>query len=616
MWLLKVSILFILVTFSHCQSLGKCCNYGQILEEYANSTYNCIVDKIKRHDIFATEVNILKSNLSTKCIDYSTEYYEFEILEEKIVQKRLLDGPYFTKCCPLGYIYEPKNHSCVIKGNYDHTFIHNKLIKVGLPQCRIVVDSEVLSLGGHTSEDEFCEDETKNGFVRRQCKDENVCSDIRCVKKCCRDGQSFVNGSHCVDTYTNGIDLKFSTKVEDPDEPFAIVHNTTRCSGKFYLMSETRYIFNLLKNGEFQYWKNITNSFVIENPIDLSGYCIEYSNSPAFKGFFFFNCIPSAANKQKFNYTKWPKILSCVFLGLTILIYILLNQTKKLFGKILINYCISTLCMYALLTYAQSDLQPNDLPCQLVGFFLIFFATVSFAWLNVMCCDIWLTFGSTKHSIGVYQRRTELKKLIIYMTYGWGMPLLLTLLIYIFSIIDSLPDSIRPYVGTSACFIVYRPGNYAPFVFFRLPHLLIQILNAYLFLKTILYCLRIKNEIERINDTKNEKKVKFNRDKEKLFLIIKLAVIMGITFIVDTVSGFVDLNSAGPFWRNFEIVIDCINCLQGVYIFIIFICKRSVYNDFLKKLHLRRRDAYLSNTESFTTSQTRISLKHRNGVNK
>lgn len=60
---------------------------------------------------------------------------------------------------------------------------------------------------------------------------------------------------------------------------------------------------------------------------------------------------------------------------------------------------------------------------------------------------------STTGSLGVYQRKKDLKKLLGYMAYGWGMPLILSLLIYGLSITESLSDTIRPYIGTKSCFL-------------------------------------------------------------------------------------------------------------------------------------------------------------------
>lgn len=40
---------------------------------------------------------------------------------------------------------------------------------------------------------------------------------------------------------------------------------------------------------------------------------------------------------------------------------------------------------------------------------------------------------------------------------------------------------------------------------------------------------------------------------------------MGITFIFDTVSGFLSMKEMGVVLKYTEVVGDCINCLQGEY---------------------------------------------------
>lgn len=63
---------------------------------------------------------------------------------------------------------------------------------------------------------------------------------------------------------------------------------------------------------------------------------------------------------------------------------------------------------------------------------------------------------------------------------------------------------------------VSGPNNYGAILFLRFPHLVIQLVNTVLFVKTLVYCLRIKNEINKINDTaKCDKKSSLNRDRER-----------------------------------------------------------------------------------------------------
>ncbi|XP_074040713.1 probable G-protein coupled receptor Mth-like 6 isoform X2 [Leptinotarsa decemlineata] len=603
---MRLLIFASVAVLARAQSFWKCCDFGEAL----GSSYECKEDLTKRLGVVSNLTNFLSRGIDGKCSEATDKgIITLQLLRGEIVAEALTIGKFFPKCCPLGHFYNPQIHSCAAKGNFQHDFAQGKFVKVGLPQCKFIVDNpDPLEPGA-----DYCLDEDSQGkLVRRECReDTKICKEQRCVKKCCTDGKSFVGGSICLDTYTHGISLNFSSNIEDPTAPFALISNRT-CS-RIFLMSEERYIFNLLKNGVFRFYQNITESFVEEGLDAPNSYCIEHSNSPKGMGFFFFKCFPDLKIEEKFVYTKWSKILSCVFLVLTILIYLLLGETRNLFGKILINYCVGTLLLFLLLIYVHTDLEPNDSFCILLGYSLIFFSTALFAWLNVMCCDIWLTFGTTKHSIGITQRRKDLKRLLVYMSYGWGVPLILTLIIYMFTSLNVLPYEIQPFVGTTQCFIESRTNNYAGVLFLRLPHLIIQIINTVLFVQTISYCLRIKNEINKIDDTiRHQQKYKFKRDQERLFLILKLSVIMGVNYSFDALSAFVKMSDFGTVAKYIEVTWDCINCLQGVFIFLIFICKRKIYNDFLRKLNIRRTDHLLQNTQthSMSSATTRFSLKN------
>nr|CAI5829581.1 unnamed protein product [Callosobruchus analis] len=368
-------------------------------------------------------------------------------------------------------------------------------------------------------------------------------------------------------------------------------------------MNEKRYTFKLKSDGSFMYWQNASNTFVKEAIDDRLSYCIEHSTKANSIGFFFFKCFDEIPYEDKFRHTLWPKVMSCVFLGVTIAIYVILRETHNLFGKVLMNYCTATFLLYLLLVYAQVNLEPNDVHCRIIGYTIIFVSTVSFAWLNIMCCDIWLTFGYTRQTVGVHQKRRDCKRLIIYIICGWSLPAFHTLTIYAFSVSHILPESVHPYVGYSTCFIENR--NYAAIVFLRLPHFSIQIVNVVLFLKTINYCLKVKNEIGRTIDvSKYEKKDKFKRNKEKLSLILKLSVIMGLTFVFDTVTGFFRMSEMGNTLKYIEIIWDSINCLQGVFIFIIFICKKRICREIRRKFDFRKRSSSTRASNSITRMST------------
>lgn len=132
-------------------------------------------------------------------------------------------------------------------------------------------------------------------------------------------------------------------------------------------MREERYIFNFTKNGVFRYWTNYTDSYVSIDVNKEPSYCFEYYSRENEERYSFFLCKNETVLYKKFVYPLVPKILSCVFLILTILIYFFLNETRTLFGKILMNYCLSVLMLFSLLSYLHTNLDQENITCKILG---------------------------------------------------------------------------------------------------------------------------------------------------------------------------------------------------------------------------------------------------------
>lgn len=211
--------------FSSANSYDKCCKTGEYVQE-ANNVYGCTKNASKRLGVLTKRTDFLGKGVDGECADLTPEFSIFKVSRGKIVERRLVEMSYFPKCCPLNYTYNTALHSCEERGHAAPDYIKETFVKVGLPDCKVIVDVQlnktidlyrgIINENGYT---EYCLDENEKGsFTMRQCrKDTKVCDGIRCVKKCCPDGQSFVGGRRCLDTYTHGLNLTFSSKVQDPE---------------------------------------------------------------------------------------------------------------------------------------------------------------------------------------------------------------------------------------------------------------------------------------------------------------------------------------------------------------------------------------------------------------
>lgn len=74
-----------------------------------------------------------------------------------------------------------------------------------------------------------------------------------------------------------------------------------------------------------------------------------------------------------------------------------------------------------------------------------------FFWLNVMCYDIWSTFkGGHLRERGC---SAELKRFGLYCAYAFGLPAILTLILFAIDAIELIPAEYKPGIGLDSCFM-------------------------------------------------------------------------------------------------------------------------------------------------------------------
>ncbi|XP_030751051.1 G-protein coupled receptor Mth2-like [Sitophilus oryzae] len=470
-------------------------------------------------------------------------------------------------------------------------------------------DLDIKSVLGSKQPGTICLDRNQGGeMLMRQCrKDLSICDDARCFKKCCPDGQSFVGGGFCKDTFVRGIEIQdqtYSTYIEDPEDEYELIYGAGCPDVTIYPSNTIQY--SITKDGVFKYYSNYSDKFIQELESDLSGYCIEHATKGSMSGYYVFRCFQNRQANNKFSFTLWAKIASCVFLVMTVALYFYLGETRSTFGKVLVSYCVAMFIL--MLVLILSMMKSDDLWCKIKGYLLIFFNCSTHAWVNVISYDIWGTFGSPKKTICVIQKKKNLRKFLNYCLYAWGIALVHMILLIILENTSFLPDSVQPRIGNLYCFI--ENVNYGRVVFLLVPYMVLQIINIVLFVRTAIYCIRVQNEIQKMNDTfrKNDSG-RFILAKDRLTLLVKLAVVMGIIWLVELLQNFFkNMISYSEFTKTLEIVLDTITCCQGVFIFLIFICKKKILNLLKKKLGCI---SWTDSTSSTPSSESNIILQGR-----
>lgn len=200
----------------------KCCGEGEYLNITNSHVFYCAEDKIKRLGIRTNYTNFLIDHSSGACIDITSDgFFRFDFANGRISNQVPLREKHFSKCCPLGYNYNRTIHGCEENIDRDDDYITETFVKVGLAQCKLIVDEQIEEIPEDLDpkNDSYCIDQDRNKkLIKRTCQSNvtDVCDKLRCIKKCCPDGKSFVGGSNCLDTYVHGLELSFAEQIEQP----------------------------------------------------------------------------------------------------------------------------------------------------------------------------------------------------------------------------------------------------------------------------------------------------------------------------------------------------------------------------------------------------------------
>ncbi|XP_032664930.1 uncharacterized protein LOC116841284 isoform X2 [Odontomachus brunneus] len=234
-----------------------------------------------------------------------------------------------------------------------------------------------------------------------------------------------------------------------------------------------------------------------------------------------------------------------------------------------------------------------------IAFVIYLSFQATFFWLNVMCFNIWWTFGGFRSSGNVKQG--EKKKFIMYSIYAWGCASSLTILCLIMDFVPDIPETlIKPGFGTIRCWF---STNEARSLYFYLPMSITVICNIFLFISTALKIVRYQKETT-AQQLKSLESKRHTDNKQWFLLYLKLFIVMGINWSMEILSWLFD-SKPPVVWY----VTDLINSLQGLFIFIIFVWKDNIRNLLLKRFGCRkdifsrnstRSDCYSTSSHTIT----------------
>ncbi|XP_060857059.1 G-protein coupled receptor Mth2-like [Metopolophium dirhodum] len=512
------------------------------------------------------------------------------------------------KCCSPGRPYDPELRVCGTAGadgdKYRQRMMHRLVdgfravadaVMVGYdytpPKCdatQVLVDVPAVEVRGlmeaHPSAIElppgYCFDLTPSDeLVARTCRPrDQYCGrdGYTCVNKCCTDGKNyFVDDQFKKHLNCKESEIPFMMSAYETDEDGRPVGRSNRMVLPYYLTLEC--LFRERLNDGFTLTTN--GSLYLKDKDQLvpnTKYCVDSyaeAGSPVATGLRVFMC--PIESSFTFFVDQASYIASSVCLALTLVVYAKLSYLRNVHGHYVMCYVACFLVLFVLLIIQMFS--PNDLSspfCIPFGYFHLFAYLTTFCWLNVICFDI---YWMLRYNNSINRNTSISVRTIMYHIYCWGFSSICVSTGYLFQHSEhETLLKLAPDIGYHSCSF-YDFTGYGIIIFLLLPASVMLTANLILFWITVIHCSRIKSELNKFKQTDDSKIQRFRVEKEKFFMSIKLFLVMGIPFLISTLS--VLFQRYGIIWDIF----DTASRLQGVFVFIIFVAKRKVIMDLRNK---------------------------------
>ncbi|CAG7716014.1 unnamed protein product [Allacma fusca] len=271
-------------------------------------------------------------------------------------------------------------------------------------------------------------------------------------------------------------------------------------------------------------------------------------------------------------------IVTSIFLLLTLCVYGLLWKEQNIQGWTTMSHSGTMFLFYIFLAIDHFLGTQNmafgrarvSFPCMASGIFLHFFFLSNFCWLTVICFSLFWTF----RSINAGNRNTKnIGQFMAYAAFGWGLPLVYVVISVVLDLqyrYEPCNEVVVPMYGRETCSI----ASAAQGLYLYYPIAVLLVLNMIFFTITSFKLYQYKTQTAMIRENLDKSK----EAKELFQLFAKLFFVMGFTWILEFVSWSVSGSTKTWYWA----IVDVFNILQGIAIFVIYICKANTITSLRK----------------------------------
>ncbi|CAB4061742.1 MTH [Lepeophtheirus salmonis] len=599
--------------------------------EYAILNYNRHKDVIvlKEPDGFeGFKKTEMDGSEGSVCVDVVLGYMnELEVLRPFLYSCSNVGVEYqgsIQKCCSIGYVVDTMYGTCVkgqqglkyfrlpnrlVKhkgsGSSTQSYSINVLESKSRGSCQFKSSIKEVYLHGRiVFEDEEKDSEyscidydSKNELMALVCnvKSSPDCSRGNiCIPKCCELNEVFYSSNSRCMKVTNtsllykpefykatGVAGEREVQIQAP--PTHMIHYKEfhmetlikrECGGNLYKVNDNENIY-LLEDGSLYHEgygissagfcvDNFIKSIDSQSPPRFSAVkCVElesgkYSNSSNTASESFNNSISICESKMA-DFNAYLRIVytacgafSLLFLIITFLLYSILPNFRNLHGKIVMSNISAIFLTTLFLIIAYNSNRSDKFWCIWTGYSLYYSGLAMFFWMSVMCFDLCWTFVRAK----IPRKGSDRLKFAIYSIIAWTIPVTLW-----------KSQRYSKKIGLTKSSGHGRKPNS----------------------ESLHYSSKIKSNQRQDSERGGGRLSHTNIEiREQLILFTKLFLIMGLTWISECIHVEIhedhqDLEDCNFYLEVFLRIIGGLNVLRGFGFFVIFICKRSIYNSFTKK---------------------------------
>nr|XP_045602958.1 probable G-protein coupled receptor Mth-like 4 [Procambarus clarkii] len=369
--------------------------------------------------------------------------------------------------------------------------------------------------------------------------DKLACTKASCVRKCCPAGQHFRNQRIC-----SPDDDSQDWAMPSPFSDLHVVYGLPNCKN---LLLYPDFEYSLLRSGYMDVSEMLFSpqEYCIENNEDTQEQRVEQRALVCHKP------RPECPWKQN---VVIPTLMgvSCACLALTWVVYVLVPHLRNTnMGRCLLSFVSAMFVAFLTILINQVGRDSfSPAQCTLTALLSLVSILAMFFWLNVMSLHIFFHLRSPAK-----EDQQKMRTFLMYSLYAWGCPLLITL---IGLTLDSLQaDAIRLHFHLPNCWFKDEAGRWA--YQYGIIVALVAI-NTFFFVSSVLL----------LRKRQRQRRETGYYQTISAWVFIKLFIIAGVLWITEVIAWQITNQCS-----ILVVILDIINSLQGVYIFLVAVCLRK-----------------------------------------